>query len=160
MFPLIYILKLHFRAKRLYICALCPHYKRRGIMGKAVYTRKKRKYRKTRIISYGIISKTTLFNFPLLQRLHQEALVYSRITSHFCEIYLTPRVGEYSRAPSYSKISTYFMVHFALSFSRITRFLILFYILRCLLISRVGANTYTDDIRAQFWSFSKKNLIG
>lgn len=124
--------------------------------GESSIYEKERKYRKTRIISYGIISETTLFNSPLLQRLHQEALVCSRITSHFCEIYLTPRVGEYIRAPSYSKIGTYFMVHFALSFSRITRFLILFYILRCLLIPRAGTNTYTDDIRTRFLSFSKK----
>lgn len=62
-------------------------------------TRKKKgKCRKTHVTSYGIISGTTLFNSPQLQRLRQEALVYSRITSHFCEIYLTPRVGEYPRA--------------------------------------------------------------
>jgi len=48
-----------------------------------------------RVIPYNIILKTTPFNSPQLQRLRQEALVYSRITPHFCEIYLTPRVGEY-----------------------------------------------------------------
>lgn len=45
----------------------------------------------------GIISRNTLFNSPQLQRLCQEALVYSRITSHFREIYMTSRVGEYPR---------------------------------------------------------------
>lgn len=67
-------------------------------MEEVVYTRRKGNVEKTRIISHDIISETTLFNSPQLQRLRQEALVYSRITSHFCEIYLTPHVGEYPRA--------------------------------------------------------------
>lgn len=89
-----------------------------------------------------------------LQRLRQEVLVYSRITSHFCEIYLTPRVGEYPRAFVFENRYIFHDTFRSLIFEDY-QIVGLFYILLCLLFLCVcEAFAYRDTDAVV--SFSEK----